>query len=55
MESFDFIEQHPLLTILAITLVIFAMKLAGVGKTAIMWIGASCVVGLSLLAASVYG
>ena len=55
MESFDFIEQHPILTILAITLVIFGMKLAGLGKNAILWISASAVVGMSLYAAQVYG
>ena len=55
MESFDFIEQHPLLTIFAITLIIFALKMFGLGKNAIMWIGASFIVGLSLYAARVYG
>lgn len=55
MDSFDFIEQHPVLTIAAVTLLIFALKLIGVGKNAILWIAASSIVGLSLYAARVYG
>lgn len=48
----DFVSNYPLVIILAATLVIFGLRLLGVGKRAITWIGAGVLVALAALIAS---
>ena len=47
-----FISNYPLVIILAATLIIFGLRLLGVGKRAITWIGAALLVALAALIAS---
>ncbi len=48
----DFVSNYPLVIILAATLVIFVLRLVGVGKRAITWIGAALLVAVAALIAN---
>ena len=48
----DFISNYPLVIILAATLVIVGLRLLGVSKRAITWIGAALLVALAALIAN---
>ena len=48
----DFVSSYPLVIILAATLIIFGLRLLGVGKRAITWIGAALLVALAALIAN---
>lgn len=47
----DFVSNYPLVIILAATLIIFALRLLGVGKRAITWIGAALLVAVAIIIA----
>lgn len=48
----DFVSNYPLVIILAATLVIFVLRLLGVGKRAITWVGAALLVAVAALIAN---
>ena len=48
----DFVSNYPLVIILAATLIIFGLRLLGVGKRAITWIGAALLVAVAALIAN---
>ena len=47
----DFVSNYPLVIILAATLIIFGLRLLGVGKRAITWIGAALLVAVAIIIA----
>ena len=48
----DFVSNYPLVIILAVTLIIVGLRLLGVGKRAITWIGAGALVAVAALIAN---
>ncbi|MDE0538316.1 MAG: hypothetical protein OXH94_06265 [Rhodospirillales bacterium] len=45
----NFVSNYPLVIILAATMIIFGLRLLGVGKRAITWIGAALLVAVAAL------